>query len=112
MRSDTVEALPETYEVCYTSSTAQTGQFGKRPPRPALRAFALAQEHILSQHDGKERFVYPVSNLSKALALTAPSGVACLKVALTSAQKTSGLDEIRGIEPFREAVVDLSEDRT
>jgi len=84
----------------------------KTSTRLALRAFALAQEHILSQHNGKERFIQPVSNLSKALALAAPSGVACLKVALTSAQKTSGLDEIRGIEPFREPVVDLSEDRT
>jgi len=110
LRTDTVEALLETHEVCCTSSTAQTG-LENQHPRPALRAFALALEHILSQHNGKERFV-PVSTLSNALALKPPSGMACLRVVLTSAQKTSGLDEIRGIEPFREAVVDLSEDRT
>jgi type I restriction enzyme, R subunit len=71
---EAVIALLKTYEVCcnlfhgFDWSIWKTG-------RPAQRLGLLpqAQEHILSQENGKERYVKAVSDVSKAFALAVPT---------------------------------------
>ncbi|MCA1997641.1 MAG: type I restriction endonuclease subunit R [Armatimonadetes bacterium] len=68
-----VGVLLEKYEVCsglfhgFDWSPWKSGQ-----PQERLSVLPAAQEHILSQEDGKKRFVKAVGELSKAFALAVP----------------------------------------
>lgn len=71
---EAVRALLKTYEVCcdlFHGFDWSNWKNGKPAERLAL--LPQAQEHILAQDDGKERFVKAVSDLSKAFALAVPS---------------------------------------
>jgi len=50
----------------------RSGAEGEAAHLPVLRLLASAQEHVLSQENGRERFVQAVVELSKAFALSVP----------------------------------------
>jgi len=71
---EAVEALLKTFEVCcdlFHGFDWSIWKTGTPPQRLAL--LPQAQEHILAQENGKERFIKAVSDLSKAFALAVPS---------------------------------------
>ncbi len=72
-QSEAVAAMQEKYEVCrglfhgFNWSKWMTGT-----PTERLGLLPVAQEHILAQEDGKDRFVSSVRELSQAFALAVP----------------------------------------
>ncbi len=72
-QEEAVSVMLERYEVCcgifhgFDWSLWKTGG-----PQERLSVLPAAQEHVLSQDDGKNRLVKAVSELSKAFALTVP----------------------------------------
>jgi len=72
-QEEAVAAMQERYEVCcglfegFDRTAWIGGGAGDR-----MRVIPAAQEHILCQEQGKERFVQAVSDLSKAFALAVP----------------------------------------
>ena len=72
-QEEAVAAMLEKYEICcgllhgFDWSAGTTGAPAKR-----LALLPAAQEHILSQDDGKDRFVTAVRELSQAFALAVP----------------------------------------
>lgn len=72
-QEEAVAVMLEKYEICcdlfhgFTWGTWTTGA-----PADRLRLLPPAQEHILSQKDGKSRYLKAVSDLSKAFALAVP----------------------------------------
>ncbi|MDI3317843.1 MAG: type I restriction endonuclease subunit R [Bacillota bacterium] len=72
-QEEAVAAMLKHYEVCsdlfhgFDWSQWKTGGYQGR-----IALLPPAQEHILAQHDGKERLLDAVSNLSKAFALAVP----------------------------------------
>jgi len=72
-QAEAVAAMMERYEICcdifheFDRSAWKTGL-----PQQRLSVLPAAQEHVLSQEDGKGRFVKAVMELSKAFALAVP----------------------------------------
>lgn len=72
-QDEAVALMLEKYEICRTMfhgfdySDFLTGSASAR-----MRLLAPAQEHVLAQEDGKDRFVKAVTELSKAFALAVP----------------------------------------
>jgi type I restriction enzyme R subunit len=71
-QQEAVAAMLARFEVCQDMFHGLDYAHVLGDPKQLLRFLPTAQEHILKQEDGKERFVQVVSELSKAFALAVP----------------------------------------
>jgi type I restriction enzyme R subunit len=72
-QDEAVEALLDKYEACCALFDGlDWSDWTTGTPAQKLKLFANAQEHILRQQDGKERFFKAVKDLSSAFALAVP----------------------------------------
>ena len=73
-KGEAVAAMLEKHEVCLAMLDGfEFGEWATGTPAERLALLPAAQEHILAQEDGKERFVAAVRDLSRAFALAVPS---------------------------------------
>ncbi len=72
-QAEAVAVMLEKYEVCRGMFHGfDRSQWNAGTPQQRLSVLPAAQEHILGQEDGKNRFVKAVGDLSKAFALAVP----------------------------------------
>jgi type I restriction enzyme R subunit len=72
-QQEAVNLMLEKYEVvCGMLHGFEYSRFFSASVRDKMSMMALAEEHVLKQKDGKERFLAHVSQLSKAFALAVP----------------------------------------
>jgi type I restriction enzyme R subunit len=72
-QAEAVAVMLERYEVCCGIFHGfDWTQWNTGGPQERLSILPAAQEHVLAQEDGKNRFVKAVSDLSKAFALAVP----------------------------------------
>lgn len=71
-QDEAVAVMTEKYEICRGLFAGFDWTQWSGGPRERLSLLPSAQEHILAQDDGKQRFATAVTELSKAFALTVP----------------------------------------
>ncbi|ATB47525.1 type I restriction endonuclease subunit R [Corallococcus macrosporus] len=71
-QNEAVAAMLARFEVCQAMFHGLDYQPALSAPKVLLNLLPTAQEHILKQEDGKDRFVQTVTELSRAFALAVP----------------------------------------